>query len=136
MIMLYIQLFIQTKQNSSIRMFPLRVISKVENHITTDSTLMKQQRVCMYHCTANYGEKLPTFKEYNWYSANPQMDFLTIDKNDAYFVNQHLQYIRGYYTILIYGYTNSTYSLLAISSRKVTNFLHSLLGSIDKSMSL
>ena len=66
----------------------------------------------------NYGEKLPTFKEYNWYSANPQMDFLTIDKNDAYFVNQHLQYIRGYYTILIYGYTNSTYSLFITSNPK------------------
>ena len=66
----------------------------------------------------NYGQKLPTFKEYDWYSANPQMDFLTVDKNDAFFVNQHLAYMRGYYTILIYGYTNSTYSLFITSNPK------------------
>lgn len=63
----------------------------------------------------NYGQTLPTFEKSDWHSSNPQMDFLTINKDDPVFLRQMRKYISGYYTILIYGYTNSTYTLFATS---------------------
>lgn len=63
----------------------------------------------------NYGQTLPTFEKSDWHSSNPQMDFLTINKDDPFFLGQMRKFMSGYYTILIYGYTNSTYTLFVTS---------------------
>lgn len=59
----------------------------------------------------NYGTDLPTYLHHDWKSANPQMDFITVDKNDPLFVSNNKANLEGYYTILVYGYTDSTYTL-------------------------
>ena len=59
----------------------------------------------------NYGNNLPSFNNYIWRSSQSQMDSIFIDKNDNFFVDNQKTTIEGVYTIMIYGYTNSTYTL-------------------------
>jgi hypothetical protein len=59
----------------------------------------------------NYGNNLPSFNNYIWRSSQSQMDSIFIDKNDNFFVDNKKTSIEGVYTIMIFGYTNSTYTL-------------------------
>ena len=59
----------------------------------------------------NYGNNLPSFNNYIWRSSQSQMDSIFIDKNDNFFVDNKKTSLEGLYTIMIYGYTNSTYTL-------------------------
>ena len=59
----------------------------------------------------NYGNNLPSFNNYIWRSSQSQMDSIFIDINDNYFVDNKKSSLEGVYTIMIYGYTNSTYTL-------------------------
>ena len=59
----------------------------------------------------NYGNSLPSFNNYIWRSSQSQMDSIFIDLNDNYFVDNKKISLEGLYTIMIYGYTNSTYTL-------------------------
>ena len=66
----------------------------------------------------NYGEELPTFNSYHWMSDNPQMDFITLDANDPFFVGKQQTTLKGFYTVLIYGYSSATYTLFATTHPK------------------
>jgi hypothetical protein len=66
----------------------------------------------------NYGKTLPTTKEYNWFSSNPQFDYVQINKNDNYFISNGLSNIGGIYTLMIYGFIESSYSLFVTSHPK------------------
>ena len=66
----------------------------------------------------NYGKTLPTIKEYNWFSSNPQFDYVQINKNDNYFISNGLSNIGGIYTLMIYGFIESSYSLFVTSHPK------------------
>ena len=59
----------------------------------------------------NYGTTLPSFNNYIWRSSQSQMDSIFIDINDNFFVDNKKTSLEGLYTIMIYGYTNSTYTL-------------------------
>ena len=59
----------------------------------------------------NYGNNLPSFNNYIWRSSQSQMDSIFIDLNDNYFVDNKKTSLEGLYTIMVYGYTNSTYTL-------------------------
>ena len=59
----------------------------------------------------NYGNNLPSFNNYIWRSSQSQIDSIFIDLNDNYFVDNKKTSLEGIYTIMVYGYTNSTYTL-------------------------
>ena len=59
----------------------------------------------------NYGHNLPSFNNYIWRSSQSQMDSIFIDITDNFFVDNQKTSLEGLYTIMIYGYTNSTYTL-------------------------
>ena len=59
----------------------------------------------------NYGDNLPSFNNYIWRSSQSQIDSIFIDLNDNYFVDNKKTSLEGLYTVMIYGYTNSTYTL-------------------------
>ena len=59
----------------------------------------------------NYGNNLPSFNHYIWRSSQSQMDSIFIDLNDNFFVDNKKTSLEGLYTIMVYGYTNSTYTL-------------------------
>ena len=59
----------------------------------------------------NYGDNLPSFNNYIWRSSQSQFDSIFIDLNDNFFVDNKKTSLEGLYTIMVYGYTNSTYTL-------------------------
>ena len=59
----------------------------------------------------NYGNNLPSFNNYIWRSSQSKMDSIFIDLNDNYFVDNKMTSLEGLYTIMVYGYTTSTYTL-------------------------
>ena len=59
----------------------------------------------------NYGNNLPSFNNYIWRSSQSQIDSIFIDLNDNFFVDNKKTSLEGLYTIMVYGYTNSTYTL-------------------------
>lgn len=66
----------------------------------------------------NYGDKdYPTPDESHWSSLTSGQEYITINKNDKFYVDKKLNNLSGYYTLLVTGVTNSTYTLF-ISSFK------------------
>ena len=60
----------------------------------------------------NYGnDKLPTVTDYHWSSANLGHEYIDIDIKDHFFKKKKLKNISGYYTLLVIGYTETTYTL-------------------------
>ena len=66
----------------------------------------------------NYGNEIyPTPEDSNWASLTSGQEYISINKNDKYFEDNNIKDISGYYTLLITGITNTTYTLF-ISSFK------------------
>ena len=66
----------------------------------------------------NYGkENYPTPEESNWASLTSGQEYISINKEDKYFIDKEIKDISGYYTLLVTGITNTTYTLF-ISSFK------------------
>ena len=63
----------------------------------------------------NYGKMFPSLEEYNWKSTGSYTEFLELDKDDPYFVSKGLQEIEGDYSLMIYGYSNTSYNLFISS---------------------
>ena len=64
----------------------------------------------------NYGnDKLPTVNEYHWSSSNIGHEYLDISIKDNFFKRRKLENLSGYYTLLIIGYTETTYTLYVSS---------------------
>ena len=59
----------------------------------------------------NYGKHFPSLEQYNWKSTGAYTEFLELSKDDNYFVSKGLQEIDGEYSLMIYGYSNTSYSL-------------------------
>ena len=60
----------------------------------------------------NYGnDKLPTVYEYHWSSSNVGHEYLDINIKDYFFKRKKIENLSGYYTLLIIGYTETTYTL-------------------------
>ena len=66
----------------------------------------------------NYGnEQYPTPDDSNWASLTSGQEYISINKDDKFFEENEIKDISGYYTLLVTGITNTTYTLF-ISSFK------------------
>ena len=60
----------------------------------------------------NYGnENLPSINKYDWCSNNLGHEYLDININDGFFKKNKKKNISGYYTLLVIGYSETTYTL-------------------------
>ena len=64
----------------------------------------------------NYGnEPLPTITEYNWFSSSIGHEYIDINIKDKFFKNKNLKSLSGYYSLLVVGFTETTYTLYVSS---------------------
>ena len=64
----------------------------------------------------NYGnDKLPTVNDYHWSSTFLGHEYLDINIKDNFFKRKKIENLSGYYTLLIVGYTETTYTLYVSS---------------------
>ena len=64
----------------------------------------------------NYGNKeYPTPNKYDWCSNNLGHEYIDININNNFFKNNNINNLSGYYTLLVVGYTNTTYTLFISS---------------------
>ena len=59
----------------------------------------------------NYGDILPTSKNYNWKSNQINHEFIDINKNDEFFLSNNITKINGFYTLLVVGFIDTSYTL-------------------------
>ena len=60
----------------------------------------------------NYGnDKLPTLESSTWSSASIGHEYIDINIKDRFFKKRNLKSLGGYYTLLVVGYTETTYTL-------------------------
>ena len=65
----------------------------------------------------NYGEALPTTKKFNWNSHQINHEFIDINIKDKFFQKKEITSLKGFYTLLIVGYTETQFTLF-ISKHK------------------
>ena len=63
------------------------------------------------------GKKLPTTNEFDWSSTDNAHEYIDISKDDMYF-QTNKQNISGYYSLLIVGFVETSYSLFVSSHDK------------------
>ena len=64
----------------------------------------------------NYGnEPLPTVNEYHWFSSNTGHEYIDINIKNDFFRKKGMKSISGYYSLLIIGYIETTYTLYVSS---------------------
>ena len=66
----------------------------------------------------NYGDKLPTKNKNNWNSTTTHSEFIEINKNNPFFLDNNIKTLAGNYTVGVYGLTNTTYTLFFSSESK------------------
>ena len=59
----------------------------------------------------NYGLNLPTPTLNDWKTTELSHEYIDITLDDPFFQKQNLETVSGYYTLLIQGFTNSSFSL-------------------------
>jgi hypothetical protein len=64
----------------------------------------------------NKGSELPTLEKYDWNSVNPTHEYIDINKNDKFF-KDNKKSISGYYTLLLVGLVDTSFSLF-VSNHK------------------
>ena len=67
----------------------------------------------------NYGEIFPTSKKYNWKSNQINHEFIDINKNDEFFLSHNITSLNGFYSLLVIGFIDTSYTLF-ISNHKMT----------------
>ena len=64
----------------------------------------------------NYGlDKLPSPSDHDWYSVNMGHEYIDINENDKFFVQKKIDNLSGYYSLLVVGFTETTYTLFVSS---------------------
>ena len=64
----------------------------------------------------NYGNQIyPTPLEADWYSNSLGHEYININKDDKYFKKNNINNLSGYYTLLVIGYSDTTYTLYVSS---------------------
>lgn len=67
----------------------------------------------------NYGnEDYPTPDDHHWSSLTSGQEYITINKEDKFYVEKKLNNLSGYYTLLVTGVTNTTYTLFVSSFKE------------------
>ncbi len=68
----------------------------------------------------NYGlEPLPTTGQADWFSVNPGHEFLSIKSNDKVYKTKKIENMGGDYSLLVIGYTDTSYTLFISSGDNV-----------------
>ena len=65
----------------------------------------------------NYGEVLPSSKNYNWKSNQINHEFIDINKDNEFFLSHNITSLSGFYTLLVIGFVDTSYTLF-ISNHK------------------
>ena len=65
----------------------------------------------------NYGLSLPTHTINDWKTTDLTHEYIDLNIEDPFFIKNELKSISGYYTLLVEGFTDSTYSLF-VSTHK------------------
>ena len=65
----------------------------------------------------NYGLSLPTPTINDWRTTDLTHEYIDLNKNNPFFEKNGLESVSGYYTLLVEGFTNSSYSLF-VSTHK------------------
>ena len=64
----------------------------------------------------NYGiDKPPSPSEHDWYSVNMGHEYLDISEDDQFFKKNKINSMAGYYSLLVVGFTETTYTLFISS---------------------
>ena len=67
----------------------------------------------------NHGEILPTSKNYNWKSNQINHEFIDINKNDKFFVTRNITSVSGFYSLLIIGFSDTSYTLFINNHKNI-----------------
>jgi len=73
----------------------------------------------------NYGESLPTSKKYDWKSNQINHEFIDINKNNEFFISRNITSLKGFYTLLVAGFIDTSYTLF-ISNHKNVIFINDI----------
>ena len=65
----------------------------------------------------NYGLSLPTPTINDWKTTDLTHEYIDLNKEDPFYKKNELESVKGYYTLLVEGFTNSSYSLF-VSTHK------------------
>ncbi len=64
----------------------------------------------------NYGDKIfPTPKNYNWKSTNTGHEYIDFNIEHSFFKKNNITSLEGHYTLLVIGYTSTTFTLFVSS---------------------
>ena len=64
----------------------------------------------------NYGlDKMPSPNQHDWYSVNMGHEYIDIGENDKVIAEKKLDNLSGYYSLLVVGFTETTYTLYVSS---------------------
>ena len=64
----------------------------------------------------NYGlDKLPSPSDHDWYSVNMGHEYIDINADDKFFTQKNIDNLSGYYSLLVVGFTETTYTLFVSS---------------------
>jgi hypothetical protein len=66
----------------------------------------------------NHGDDLPNEKQHTWKSASPFNEFVDFDINDPYFATNKINNLSGNYTIMVYGWEKTSFTLYVSSHEK------------------
>ena len=77
----------------------------------------------------NYGNELPTYEKFHWFSQEPTHQFINIDNNDPVLTNLGKKDITGSYIILISCSRDSSYTLLVSGNKNLIPLNSNLPGS-------
>ena len=67
----------------------------------------------------NYGETLPTTKKYNWKSNQINHEFIDINKKNEFFLSNNITSLKGFYTLLVIGFIDTSYTLFITNHKKI-----------------
>ena len=67
----------------------------------------------------NHGEILPTSKNYNWKSNQINHEFIDINKYDKFFMSRNISAINGFYSLLIIGFSDTSYTLFINNHKNI-----------------
>ena len=67
----------------------------------------------------NYGEILPTTKQYHWNSNQINHEFIDINLNDKFFTKNVILSLNGFYTLLVIGYSDTSFTLFVSNHKNI-----------------
>ncbi len=65
----------------------------------------------------NYGKTFPSFAKYNWKSTGAYTESIDISSSENFFLENGLPDLTGKYSLMIYGYLNTSYTLYIGNSK-------------------